>query len=58
MGITAKENSVGAWAFLIGVILAVSIGITASFFSIPSLQTYSSAIYARSEEHTSELQSH
>lgn len=46
MGITAKENSVGAWAFLIGVILAVSIGITASFFSIPSLQTYSSAIYA------------
>ena len=46
MGMIAKENSIGAWAFLIGVVLAVLIGITASFFSIPSLQTYSSAIYA------------
>ena len=46
MAIKAKENSIGAWAFLIGVILAVLIGITASFFSIPSLQAYSSAIYA------------
>ncbi len=46
MGITSKENSIGAWAFLIGVILAVLIGVTTSFFSIPSLQTYSSSIYA------------
>ncbi len=46
MGMIAKENSVGAWAFFIGVILAVLIGITTSFFSIPSLQAYSSAIYA------------
>ena len=46
MGITSKENSVGAWAFLIGLILAVVIGITTSFFSVPSLQAYSSAIYA------------
>ncbi len=45
MGIKARENSIGAWAFLIGVILAVLIGISASFFSIPSLQTYSSIIY-------------
>ena len=46
MGITSKENSIGAWAFLIGVILAVAIGIFASFFTIPAWQTYSSAIYA------------
>ncbi len=46
MGITSKENSVGAWAFLIGVILAVFIGISTSFFSIPALQRYSSIIYA------------
>ncbi len=46
MGITAKENSIGAWVFSIGVILAVVIGIFASFFSIPAWQTYSSAIYA------------
>ena len=46
MSITSKENSVGAWSFLIGVVLAVVIGILASFFSVPALQTYSSAIYA------------
>jgi hypothetical protein len=46
MGMVAKENSIGAWAFFIGVILAVLIGITTSFFSVPSLQAYSSAIYA------------
>lgn len=27
MAITAKENSVGAWAFLIGIILAIIVGI-------------------------------
>jgi hypothetical protein len=43
--IKAKEISIGAWAFLIGVILAVLIGISASFFSIPSIQAYSSVIY-------------
>ena len=46
MGIIAKENSIGAWAFLIGVILAVLIGISTSFFSIPSLKEYSSIIYS------------
>ena len=45
MVIKARENSVGAWAFLIGVVLAVMIGISASFFSINSLTTYSSIIY-------------
>jgi hypothetical protein len=46
MGIIAKENSIGAWVFSIGVILAVLIGILTSFFSVPAWQTYSSAIYA------------
>ncbi len=46
MGIISKENSIGAWVFSIGVILAVLIGILTSFFSVPALQTYSSAIYA------------
>jgi len=46
MGITSKENSIGAWAFLIGVVLSIFIGISASFFSVPSLQTYSSVIYS------------
>jgi len=46
MAIKARENSIGAWAFLIGVVLAVMIGIFASFFSINSLTVYSSIIYA------------
>ena len=45
MGIIAKENSIGAWAFLVGVILAIIIGISTSFFSIPSIKVYSSIIY-------------
>lgn len=47
MVITSKENSIGAWAFLAGVILAVIIGVsTSSFLSISSITTYSSQIYA------------
>jgi len=46
MGITSKENSIGAWAFLVGIILAVLIGITTSFFSVDSWKAYSSLIYA------------
>ncbi len=46
MGIISKENSIGAWAFLIGVVLAIIIGISTSFFSIPSLKEYSLIIYA------------
>ncbi len=45
MAIIAKEISIGAWAFLLGVILAVVIGVSTSFFSIPSLKIYSSIIY-------------
>ncbi len=46
MVIIAKENFIGAWAFLIGVIIAVVIGILTTLFSIPALVKYSSAIYA------------
>ncbi|MBU2562066.1 MAG: hypothetical protein KKF68_00180 [Nanoarchaeota archaeon] len=47
MVIRSKENSLGAWAFLIGVILAVVIGIsTSSFLSISKITQYSPQIYA------------
>lgn len=46
MVIIAKENRIGAWAFLIGVILAIIIGLSATLFSIPSLTAYSKQIYA------------
>ena len=47
MAIIARENYIGASAFLIGVILAVIIGIsTSSFLSISFIVTYSSQIYA------------
>jgi len=46
MGITAQENVVGAWAFLVGVILAVIIGLSTTWISIPALTKYSAYIYA------------
>jgi len=47
MVIKSKENSIGAWAFLIGVILAIVIGIsTSSFLSISAITSYSAQIYA------------
>jgi len=47
MVIKSKENSIGAWAFLIGVVLAVIIGIsTSSFLSIESITSHSAQIYA------------
>lgn len=46
--IKSKENSIGAWAFLIGVILAIILGLSTTLFKkdIPTLVSYSSAIYA------------
>jgi len=41
----ARENVIGAWAFLVGVILAVIIGLSTTLFSIPFLTTYSKQIY-------------
>ncbi len=41
----SRENSIGAWAFFIGVILAVLIGLSTLLIPIASLRTYSSFIY-------------
>lgn len=41
----SKENSIGAWAFLIGVILAIMIGVFTRLIPIPSLMKYNSFIY-------------
>jgi len=46
MPIKSKENSVGAWAFLIGVILAVLIGLSTTLLSIPFITEFSAEIYA------------
>jgi hypothetical protein len=47
MVLKSKENTIGAWAFLIGVVLAVLIGIsTTSFLSFSKITQYSSPIYA------------
>ncbi|MBA7693515.1 hypothetical protein ES703_102101 [subsurface metagenome] len=46
MGIKSKENSFGAWAFLLGVILAVMIGLSTILIPISFLTTYSAQIYA------------
>ena len=45
MGIIAKEKSIGAWAFLVGVILAVLIGFSTTLVSIPFLTNYSAELY-------------
>ncbi len=47
MTVISKENSFGAWAFLIGVVLAVLIGIgTSSLIPIDSIIKHSPQIYA------------
>jgi len=45
MVIKSTENSVGAWAFLIGVILAVLIGLSTTILSIPVITRLSAQIY-------------
>ncbi|HEA46729.1 MAG TPA: hypothetical protein ENH99_03015 [Candidatus Pacearchaeota archaeon] len=46
MAIRSHENSVGAWAFLIGVVLAILIGLSTSILPFPTLVNYSAQIYA------------
>ena len=46
MAILIKETWIGAWAFLIGVILAIAIGLSTTLVPIPFLVRYSSTIYA------------
>lgn len=45
MGLKSHENSVGAWSFLIGVILALIIGLFTKLLPIPALTAYSPHIY-------------
>jgi uncharacterized membrane protein YccC len=45
MTIKAKENYLGAWAFLLGVILAVIIGVASSFINIETVKDFSPKIY-------------
>ncbi len=45
MVLKSKENEFGAWAFLIGVILAVLIGVVTVLIPIPALTNYSAEIY-------------
>lgn len=44
--IKSKENSVGAWAFLIGVVLAIIIGLATTIISIPTVVAHNAQIYA------------
>ncbi len=46
MTIKSAENSWGAWAFLIGVIIAIIIGVFTILLPIPALTKYSPQIYA------------
>lgn len=47
MVLRSKENSAGAWVFLIGIILAIIIGFaTSSFLPISKVTQFSSPIYA------------
>ncbi len=45
MVIKSRENAVGAWTFLTGVILAIIIGVGTSLIPIPELSRYSAQIY-------------
>lgn len=45
MVIKARENAIGAWAFLIGVVLAILVGISAAILSIPTIVQYNAQIY-------------
>ncbi len=45
MVLKSKENNVGAWSFLVGVILAVIVGVFTTLIPVPSLSEYSPQIY-------------
>ena len=45
MVLKSHENSMGAWSFLIGVILALIIGLFTTLLPIPALIDYSAHIY-------------
>jgi len=43
--IKSKENSIGAWAFFIGVIIAIIIGISTILLPLSMVRAYSNFIY-------------
>lgn len=45
MVMKSKENSAGAWAFFIGLIISVMIGIFTIILPLPTVRTYSNIIY-------------
>ena len=45
MVLKSRENTIGAWAFLVGVVLAIIIGVFTTLIKIPSLIAYSAQIY-------------
>jgi len=44
--IIARENYIGAWAFLLGVIIAFVIGIAAAFLPMSTLNEHTTEIYS------------
>lgn len=46
MVLKAREKELGAWSFLVGVVLAILIGVGTTLISIPALIKLSSPIYA------------
>lgn len=46
MVIKSKENSIGAWAFLIGVILAIVVGLSTALVPVPFIIKHNGAVYA------------
>lgn len=44
--IRSRENTLGAWASLAGVVIAVIIGISAKIMPIPMINKYSTQLYA------------
>ena len=45
MAIKARENVIGAWAFLIGVVLAIVIGLSSTLISLEFISNNSSTVY-------------
>lgn len=45
MVLKSRESTVGAWAFLIGIVIAVIVGVFTTLIPIPYLKTYSAQIY-------------
>jgi hypothetical protein len=46
MVIRSKENSLGAWAFLFGVVLAIVAGLSTSLFKVPIISGYTGYVYS------------